>query len=493
MGVYALSQQAVEKKFGDYSLVERIAIGGMAEVWRARSYGSAGFEKTLVIKKILEKYSRDEEFVTLFVDEARIAVLLQHANIVQVFDLGVVDGSYFMAMEYVHGIDLGKLLDKLDGERQLPVHLALFIVSEVLKALRFAHERLDDDGSTLNIVHCDISPANLLISMAGEIKITDFGISRAAFQASELHETVRGKYAYMSPEQIENAPLDGRSDLFSLGVILWELLTGRRLFKGANRDETMEKARRAEVPSPRTYRPKMSVELDRFVLKALSREPKNRFRNAGQMLDELGNLMAREGHRASNLDMATYLTELGLGSQGARVVDRKTKEQVLVVVAAEAVALGPKQSGRTVVDEVTDAWTDTLTRAGAQIWEREGRSVLAVWPVRGDLPETMDRALGAVQQVRAAAREAGFIMAAGVCPGKAKLFPDSGRPGAGWELLGPFFMARWMMNLSAHRGRVVLTKAGVDALRRGPARQAGEVLGRLTVDGQKQIQLFAIG
>ena len=213
-------------QFGEYHLLEKIATGGMAEVWRARSYGLAGFEKILVIKKVLKTLAKDEEFIRLFIDEARIAVQLLHVNIVQVFDLDQVDGTYFMAMEYVHGMDLARLISRSRHQSAFPIPLAMFIITEVLKALQFAHERTDDAGIPLRIVHCDISPQNMLLSYSGEVKITDFGISRAAFQSKGVHEVVRGKYAYMSPEQVNGKVLDARSDIFSLGIVLFELLTG---------------------------------------------------------------------------------------------------------------------------------------------------------------------------------------------------------------------------------------------------------------------------
>ena len=256
-------------QFGKYHLLEKIATGGMAEVFRARSYGMQGFEKILVIKRILPELGKSEEFVDLFVDEARIAVSLIHVNIVQVFELGEVDGAYYMAMEYVHGLDLARLVSRARKIGPFPVHLACFVIAECLKALQFAHERTDDDGNPLNIVHCDISPQNVLISFAGEVKITDFGISRASFQAEGQQEVIRGKYAYMSPEQVEGKPLDGRSDLFALGIVLYELLTGRRLFKGKNRDETLGRVKRAEVPSPRTFRPELSEAMEDFLLLSL--------------------------------------------------------------------------------------------------------------------------------------------------------------------------------------------------------------------------------
>jgi hypothetical protein len=483
-----VSQEESIQRFGDYHLVERIAVGGMAEVWRARAFGLAGFEKTLVIKRILDKLARDEEFVRLFIDEARIAVLLQHSNIVQVFDLGQAEGTLYMAMEYVHGLDLARLIAKVREQGPFPIPLALFMVSEVLKALRFAHERTGEDGRPLNLVHCDISPHNVLISHAGEVKITDFGISRAAFQVQSLHDTVRGKYAYMSPEQIENHEIDGRSDLFSLGVVMWELLTGRRLFKARTKEETLQRVRRAEVSSPRLYRPQVSEELEAVVLKALARLPEHRFPSAAAMLDVIGTLMVREGHRTTNHDLAQFLNQVGVGAGTGRIAEMVPSQQTLVVLAAEAVPLG-QVAGDLTMDDVAEEWTEVLVRSGAQLWERDRRSMLAVWVVDDDLDTTLPQAVEAVQQVRALARDSGYVLAAGIAPGKARIFGDTRRPARGWELAGPFYLARWMMNLSAHRGRVVLTRASVDHL---PLKVC-EALGRVAIEENKHIQLYELG
>ena len=169
------------EQFGKYQLLEKIATGGMAEVYRARAFGMAGFEKILVIKRVLDRMAEDQEFVEMFIDEARIAVQLQHVNIVQVFDLGKESGQYYMAMEYVHGIDLSRLLSRARNLGSFPIPLALFIAAEMLKALQFAHQQVDQDGRPMQIVHCDVSPQNVLISYAGEVKILDFGIARARF------------------------------------------------------------------------------------------------------------------------------------------------------------------------------------------------------------------------------------------------------------------------------------------------------------------------
>ncbi len=473
--VHGVSVSDSVQKFGEYHLVERIAVGGMAEVWRARAYGLAGFEKTLVVKKILDELARDEEFVRLFVDEARIAVMLQHHNIVQVFDLGTAEGTLYMAMEYVAGTDLARLVQRVADREPFPIGLALFVASEVLKALRFAHGRRDDEGQPMNIVHCDISPHNVLISHAGEVKITDFGIARAAFQIDSLHETVRGKYAYMSPEQIENREVDHRSDVFSLGIVLWEVITGRRLFKGRTKDETLQRVKRAEVPSPRLYRPQVTAELEAVVLKALARRPNQRFASAAEMLDAIGGLMVREGHRATNNDLAAYLQAMGPEGESGQGPKVRALPETLVVVSAEAI---PQREGG-VADQLAErveGWAADLVGAGAQIWERERGGLLAVWTVEEDLSRTVPHVVGAMRQLQEVAMEAGFQLAVGVAPGRTNLFEDTHRPARNWELSGPFRVARWLMNLSASRGgRLMLTSLAASEAKAAPSVPVGRV------------------
>jgi hypothetical protein len=393
-----------------------------------------------------------------------------------------------MAMEYVHGLDLARLSSRVRELGSFPLPVALFIVGEVLKALRFAHERRGEDGRPLILVHCDISPHNILVSHAGEVKITDFGISRAAFQVQSLHEAVRGKHAYMSPEQIENRSMDGRSDVFSLGIVMWEMLTGRRLFKARTREETLQRVKRAEVPSPRLYRPQLSEELEALVLKALAREPEHRFTGAAEMLDAIGMLMVREGHRSTNHDLAQYLQAVGIAGNASQAGELQATVQSLVVLAAEVMPYGTIPTAESTVDDIVEEWTDLLVRSGAQIWERERRSVLAVWVVEDSLDATMPIAVDAVQQARTLAKEGGWQLAAGLAPGKARVFQDTRRPARGWELAGPFYLVRWMMNLSAHRGRLLMTQAGAKLV----PRRGAERLGRVAIEEGKYIHLFEL-
>ncbi len=483
------------ESFGKYDLLEKIATGGMAEVYRARAYGMAGFEKILVIKKGLPQLLKDEEFIRLFIDEANIAVNLQHVNIVQVFELGEVEGQYFMAMEYIHGLDLSRVISRARNIGPFPIPLALFIITEVLKALQFAHTRANEQGEPMHIVHCDISPQNVLISYAGEVKITDFGISRAAFQASGQHKVIRGKYAYMSPEQVEGKRLDGRTDVFSLGIVLFEVLTGRRLFKMRNRDETLARVRRAEVPSPRAYRPEISEDLEGLMLKALSRRVEDRFTSAGEMFEELAALMVREGHRATNNDLASYLKQVIDAASGGR--PRKAapgagpprRSSPLVALAVEA-APPPRSiaAPRTSLTALTQEWSGIIGESGGEIWERAQGSMLVVWVARGGLRDSITRAVEAAQALHKVTREAGYRLSAGVAPGVARISSETRRPQRGWELAGPFYLARWMMNLSAHRGRVLLTEVGARQVRGRTA-----LLGRIPIQGNRYINLYELG
>jgi serine/threonine protein kinase len=486
--------------FGKYHLLEKIATGGMAEVWRARSYGLAGFEKILVIKRVLDTLAKDEEFIRLFIDEARIASQLLHVNIVQVFDLGEVGGSYYMAMEYVHGLDLARLYSRARRLGFFPVPIALFIISEVLKALQFAHEQTDDNGLQLGIVHCDISPQNVLISHAGEVKITDFGISRAAFQAAGTHDVVRGKYAYMSPEQVEGRKLDGRSDIFSAGIMMWELLTGtgRRLFKMRNREETLARVKRADVPSLCGIREEVSEELESIVLKSLARKTRDRYTSAGEMLDELSSLMVREGHRATSSDLAIFMREVlesastsGRDGEHRRLsgASRTLPPSAMVVMAAEASA--PPRSiaaPRFTLAGLLEEWSGVIAEADGEPWEVGEGSMLVAWVVKEALRETLARAVATALQLQRRTSSAGYRLSCGIAPGVCRLETNTRRPASGWELAGPFYLSRWMMNLSAHRGRVLVTEVG-----KRQVTTITSLLGRIPIEGNKYINIYEVG
>src|SRR5690349_2498488 len=237
--------------YGKYQLLELLARGGMAEVFKAKSYGVEGFEKVLVIKRILPELGENPQFVEMFIAEAKIAVTLSHANIVQVFDLGRADESYFIAMEYVAGYDFATVLRRgRQLRRPVSQELAVFVVSELAKGLDYAHRRRDANLRPLSIVHRDVSPQNVLLSFEGEVKLTDFGIAKARTIVKDETEVgvLKGKYAYMSPEQARAEPVDARTDLYALGVVLYEALAGVNPFQADSSYETIRRVRDGQAP-----------------------------------------------------------------------------------------------------------------------------------------------------------------------------------------------------------------------------------------------------
>ena len=260
--------------FGKYYLLERINVGGMAEVFRAKAYGVEGFERLIAVKRILPNIAEDKEFIRMFIDEAKIAVQLNHANIAQIFDLGVVDSSYYIALEHIHGRDLRAIFDRCRQQGE-PMSLAqaCFVIMKICEGLDYAHNKRDQGGKELGLVHRDVSPQNIIVSFEGEVKLIDFGIAKAAGKGSKTQAGIlKGKFGYMSPEQVRGLPIDRRSDIFSCGIVLYELLTGERLFVGESDFSTLEKVRNVEILPPSTYNRKIPDELERIVLKALAKD-----------------------------------------------------------------------------------------------------------------------------------------------------------------------------------------------------------------------------
>ena len=287
----------------------------MAEVFRAKSYGVEGFEKVVVIKRILPELAERPDFVTLFVQEAKLAVRLSHANVVQAFDLGLVHGAYYIAMEYVHGADLAQILARAKREgRELPFALSVYLASEVAKGLDYAHRRRDEHGKPLTIVHRDVSPQNILVSFEGEVKVADFGIAKALGapgEGDELEDTqsrrLRGKFAYMSPEQARGEPVDARSDIFSLGIVLYECVTGANPFHSPSTLETLRRVQQCEFPPPELLRPDIPADLVNLLVTMLAPEPAQRFADAGKLHENLLAFLYGQGRRFSADDLAEFL------------------------------------------------------------------------------------------------------------------------------------------------------------------------------------------
>ncbi len=290
------------KTFGRYRLLERIGKGGMAEVYKAKSYGVEGFEKICVIKTILSELAESQPFVDLFIHEAKLAVRLSHANIVQVFDLGIAPAgatsgsspAYYMAMEYVHGFDLATLLARCRRSQiQLPIEMCVYVAAEVAKGLDHAHRRRDEELNPLHIVHRDVSPQNVLLSWEGDVKVTDFGIAKArgALEPTGLEDTrarqLQGKFAYMSPEQAAGEIVDARSDLFSLGTVLYECLSGVNPFTAPTTFETLRRVQACEYPPAELLRPDAPAELVAIVKRAMAIDPAERYPTVSELRQDL--------------------------------------------------------------------------------------------------------------------------------------------------------------------------------------------------------------
>jgi len=299
---------------GRYEVVKHLAQGGMAEVFLARAKGIEGFERHLVIKRIREEQAHDKMHVQMFLDEARLAASLHHHNIVQVHDIGEEQGEYFFVMEYVHGEDVRKLLTEVSsrGER-VPLEHVITIVTAAAAGLHHAHEQCGPNRAPLGIVHRDVSPANILVGYDGGVKVADFGVAKASHRTFETESGARkGKVAYMSPEQCIGLPVDRRSDVFALGIVLYESLTVRRLFKDDNDFLTMTAIVQGKIPPPSTVWPKIPPELEAIVMKALASSPDDRYATADHMRLALEEFAASIGLRTSSTALADYMkTQFG--------------------------------------------------------------------------------------------------------------------------------------------------------------------------------------
>jgi serine/threonine protein kinase len=328
-----------------YKIVERIDSGGMAEVFKGRARAIHGIEKTVAIKRILPHLARNRKFVAMFLDEARLSVYLNHANIVQVFDIARAGEDYFIVMEYVEGANLRTLLDaSRNANRPLPVEGAAFIAAEVCRGLAYAHARRDNDGRPLNIVHRDVSPPNILLSLEGEVKLVDFGLAKAASQLERSDpDILKGKLGYMSPEQAHGMPFDQRADVFATGILLWEMLAGRRLFRGETDLETLEQVRAARVQPLREINPRVPKDLEEVVSRALARDAARRYQSARQLGDDLWTMLFRNRLRVTAHDVAVLVREVASALPPAesttRAIDQMIQEEIIRLISIESYEL----------------------------------------------------------------------------------------------------------------------------------------------------------
>lgn len=311
-----MSTTTLPRRFGRYTLVRRLATGGMAEVYLATARGAGGFEKRVAIKRVHPHLASGFGSESGLTEEAKLAVHLTHPNIIQVFDLGRAEGTEFIVMEHVEGYDAQHVLDSLRTiGRPFPIDLAAFVMSAVCRALDYAHRRRDSHGRPVGVVHRDVSPQNILLSLAGEVKLADFGIAKTNARRSEPDaRVIKGKYFYMSPEQARAEPLDHRSDVFSSGIVLWELLVGRRLHEASDLRSLLDAVRTADVPPPSSIRLDVPPTLDSVVARATARDPDRRFENAGAMADALEDYLAAR----PPIDAQSAIAGLLRGVSGSR-------------------------------------------------------------------------------------------------------------------------------------------------------------------------------
>jgi serine/threonine protein kinase/Tfp pilus assembly protein PilF len=299
-------------RFGKYLLLKKQASGGMAHLYRAKIIGVQGFEKFVAIKQILPHLAEEEELVNSFIHEAKLAALLNHQNIVQIYDFGHLDGVYFITMEYLFGKDLRLVFNKLrESGQQIPIEHSLFIASRVFAGLDYAHFLKDFQGKPLEIIHRDISPQNIIITYEGDVKIVDFGIAKAANQSAMTQVgMIKGKVAYMSPEQATGRPIDHRSDIFSGGILLYEMITGNRMFKGEDTLQILAKVREADFVPLRSVRSDLPEKLYAILDRALAKDPENRYSSAGEVQADLEECLFLLSMRPAARGLAEFMKEL---------------------------------------------------------------------------------------------------------------------------------------------------------------------------------------
>jgi serine/threonine-protein kinase len=353
--------------FGRFEILGRIAFGGMAEIFLGRETSSVGATRMLAIKRILPHVADDPAFVEMFLDEARLAIQLNHPHICHIYEFGELEGSYFIAMEWIHGAALGKIIRRARSKGGLPPEIVARIVAQVAEALHYAHRARDANGQPLGIVHRDVSPQNIMVSYEGQVKLLDFGIAKAQSHTTKTQAgVVKGKFSYMSPQQCMGKPIDARADVFALGVVLYEALVGESLYHRPTEYETMRAVIEEPVPSVRDKKPKLPIELDAIVQKALQKDPEDRFKTAADMQGALEDWLARTGRAVTTAKIGELMEKL-------------FEEQILAGPLVDSTPFGSSFPRRKGTDGTPDPGASNPTGKSAT-------SPSGVVPVPGELP-----------------------------------------------------------------------------------------------------------
>ena len=317
-----------------YRVTDKLDAGGMAEVYRGVAESTVGgVKRAVAIKKILPNLTKNKKFVQMFLDEARVSMNLQHANIVGVFDIGMAETAYMLVMEFVDGANLKTIIESMRRQgRPIPLQQTVYILMEVCKGLQYAHDAVDPEtGRELGIVHRDISPPNILISKRGEVKLVDFGLAKATSQLETTDPgVVKGKFSYLSPEAASGKEVDRRADIFAVGILLYELLTGKRLFFGETDYQTVELVRQAKVPPIAQQNPGVTPELEQIVRKALARDPDERFLQANDLQDALAQFLFSQRLKVTSRDIEQLVQSCVREKQRSQPVIKKSSDDSII-------------------------------------------------------------------------------------------------------------------------------------------------------------------
>jgi len=378
-----------------YRVVEKLESGGMAEVFRAESEGLQGFRKQVAIKRVLPHLSEKKKFIAMFLDEARLSAQLSHSNCVQVFDIGVGDNAFFIVMEYVDGANLKAIAESVKKQgKDFPVAAAAFIAHEICKGLSYAHELTDGTGMPLNLVHRDMSPPNVLVTKYGEVKIVDFGLAKASSQLEKSEPgIIKGKFSYLSPEAAMGQEVDSRTDIFAVGIILWELLAGQRLFLGDTDFQTVKKVQVAQVPPISQINRRVPPELERIVNKALAKDMLQRYGTARELGQDLTRFMFSYGQPISGYDIALIVQSTQREKQRFRppqgsIIDKLIEEALFEFTSLKedgAPASGNMKAAASAPLN-TDAFVDPTNWANEIAIGEVKRGAPSFDPVRASLP-----------------------------------------------------------------------------------------------------------